>query len=124
MANVINEKTILSVVCPNCFARPKMECFEIRGRPRLKSHPERIRYAQELLSDRVAGKLSATDKALVLYYAYIMLCDSVSARSKEVLGIVMSTEEIQAGFARKAIQALQEDGLLPIPQKANDGKSN
>jgi hypothetical protein len=121
---VINEKTVLSVVCPDCFARPKRQCFGHRGEILKKAHPARFKYAQELLTDRLAGKLNATDKALVLYYAYIMLCDSVSANSQAVLGIVMDTEQIQAGFARKAIQALQEDGLLPVPEKANNGKSN
>ena len=121
---VINERTVLSVFCPNCRVRGQRLCIDPRGAPLQKAHPERYLFAYELLTDRVNGKLSATDKALISYYAFIMLCDSVSVRSKEVLGIEMTTEQIQAGFCRKAIEALQEDGLLPVPPKGANGKTH
>lgn len=64
--------------------------------------------------------LDATDKALIVYYAYIMLCDSVAAHSVKVLGKKFTSEEIQAFFGQKAVNELRLEGLiraLPISRE-------
>lgn len=114
--NVITDREILSHVCPNCFVRAKAVCVDNRGKPRELFHPERIRIAQERAIVRLFGTiLDHTERSLILYYAYIMLCDSVSTKAKEILGVDMQSEQIQAYFAKQAIEELQRDGLLKKP---------
>lgn len=120
-AKVITYKQALSVICPECWARPKIPCFSIRGSIATCElvHPGRTRAAQELIARPLLGELNATDKALLLYYAYTMLCDSVSTKAVEILGHEFDSEQIQAFFAAKAMKELQADGLIPVPEKVH-----
>lgn len=80
----------------------------------------RVRQAQQIAAQRLLSlELDVADQALILYYSYMMLCDSVSAKSKEILGIELDTQQIQASFAKRAVQALQQEGLIRTPQKAS-----
>jgi hypothetical protein len=125
---VLTEVEILAVACPQCKAPVNMGCRTEHGHVfarRLNAdefsfHALRITTAYELRLDRVLGKkLDATDKALIVYYAYIALCDSVSAKSVEMLGKETSSVDIQRYFAQKAIYELRNDGLFQKHGKAN-----
>jgi hypothetical protein len=123
LSPVITDRQILSSVCPKCFARPKMQCFDVRGKMRTLAHPERIREVQNNILTQMFGRLDATDKSLILYYAFIHLCDSVSTKAKELLGVDFNSEQIQSFFCKKAIEELRRDGLLPTPNvEANQSR--
>jgi hypothetical protein len=57
-------------------------------------------------------ELTATDKALIVYYAFIFLSDSVSATAIKTIGQPWASDDIQRFFAKRAIDALIVEGLL------------
>lgn len=119
------EEDILSVGCPNCQAPPLKGCnmyiegsrnalVYIIGSTRLAFHPERIRFAQSTHERRLFNEnLTATDKARITYYAFIMICDSNAAKSEMIFGKKFTSEEIQMFFAQQAVAELRKDKLLP-----------
>ncbi len=110
---IVTEREILAIPCLECRARSKRMCFDVRGNTRELAHASRIREAQARQAARILGDvLDPTDKALILYYAFIKLCDSVSTKAPQVLGIDLNSEQIQAFFCRKAVEELKKDGLL------------
>lgn len=68
--------------------------------------------AHEAQWRRGFGKLGATEKSLICYYGFIMLADSVSLKSLEILGKSMTSREIQTFFAQQAMSELRKDGLM------------
>lgn len=117
---VVSEAEILSISCPKCHAIEEHGCLTNDRRvlcrkiddTELAFHSERVFAAFQKQFHGKWGKLGATEKALICYYAYIMLCDSVSTKSVELLGKQFTTEQIQAFFANEAIQELKRDKLL------------
>lgn len=114
------ELEILAVKCPTCNSLPNVGCLNperhvlAKACPQdgLSFHPTRYRAAMDEKFRRAFGKLSPTDKALICYYAFIRLADSVSTKSKEVLGREFTSTEVQIFFARKASDELKKDGLI------------
>jgi len=121
MRKVLTREEMMLVECPTCDAGRNRNCH-LRGRidkPLLNLqdepyfHPTRIVAAQQAKANCFFSRsLSATDKSLIIYYAFIQLCDSVSVKSKEVLGVEKTSEDIQRFFAQTAIKELRKDGLL------------
>lgn len=120
--SVISEKEILAISCPTCFRPADKLCvsrsngmvlaFEV-GATECSFHAARIMKAQdEQIKKLGLQPLGPTEKSLILYYAFIMLCDSVSEKSKELLGKQLTSEQVQAFFAHKAIEELKNDGLF------------
>lgn len=117
---VLTEAEILSKPCRKCHAIEGVGCKnEARyplvhrlGDTELAFHRQRIMDAWSTHSERRMGILSSTDKALIAYYAFIMLCDSVSTKATELLGKPFTSEDIQKFFAHKAILELKKDRLI------------
>jgi hypothetical protein len=118
---VMLDGQILAVACPACHVKAGVGCLTYErhvfavhglGAPKLSFHPARIVMAQENEFQVKFGKLGATEKALILYYAYIMVCDSVASKSVAVLGKEFKSTDIQAFFANEAIKELKKDGLM------------
>jgi len=119
---VISEAEILAVACPICNAAKGFACRFIHTRiplsreieeTELVFHHERIKLAQDAQILRNFGRiLGPTEKALITYYAFIMLADSVSLKSVETLGRSYTSVEIQKFFAQQAIKELRKDKLL------------
>ena len=117
---VMLDGQILAVSCPTCHVKAGVGCLSPEryvfaralGAHDLSFHPARIVAAQENEFRVKFGKLGATEKALILYYAYIMVCDSVASKSVEVLGKEFKSTDIQAFFANEAIKELKKDGLM------------
>lgn len=121
--HVISEQEILAVQCPTCNRAAGKTCVAVRNRAPLSYeinvtecsfHAARIIAAQDEQIKRLGfgNVLGPTEKALILYYAYIMVCDSVASKSKEMFGKEMNTEEIQRFFAHKAVDELRHDELF------------
>src|SRR6266704_2127192 len=106
---------IMEVPCVNCEAKINKPCrsghngtgFVIVG-----FHPQRVELRGKLPSlgnldtDQT---LNSTDKAMITYYAYVMLCDSVSTKSEELIGKRLTSAEVQRFFAKQAVIELQKD---------------
>lgn len=56
--------------------------------------------------------LTATDKAVLVYYAFVMLCDSCSANAEKLFGKAMSSQDIQRSFAQHALAECRKDGVI------------
>jgi hypothetical protein len=109
------ESRALQVPCIFCDAKPGDRCTQPgRVEPLLGGfHAQRIELAKKLVPIYPSGMdLDATDKALICYYAYILLSNSVSANSEKMFGKQFTTEEIQREFAKRAVDVLRADGLL------------
>lgn len=117
---VLLDGQVLAVACPTCHVAEGIGCLNPQrhvlayklGAPELSFHPARILHAQENEFRTKFGKLGATEKALILYYAYIMICDSVASKSVAVMGKEFKSTDIQAFFANEAIKELKKDGLM------------
>lgn len=118
---VVTEEEILAIRCPRCHVAPNVGCHNIERHPlsfiegatELSFHRERIMVAHAVQLQRKFDRaLTSTDKALIVYYAFVMLCDSVSTQSKSLLGSEFTSDQIQAFFAHKAIEQLKKDRLL------------
>jgi hypothetical protein len=125
---IITEKDILAVSCPACLRFVGMTCvtplnrralaFEV-GVTECSFHAARIMKAQDQqIKNLGLQPLGSTEKALILYYAFIALCDSVSTKSQELFGKEFTSEDIQRRFAQEAIKELRHDGLF------KDAKAN
>jgi hypothetical protein len=109
------ESRALQVHCIFCDAKPGEHCHQPgRTEPLVGGfHPARIELAQKMIPIYPSGlDLDATDKALITYYAFLNLSNSVAAKSEQMFGKKFTTEEIQRFFAKIAIDQLRQDGLL------------
>lgn len=119
----INEREILSVECPTCCVPAGKICrmkdaktplaYEI-GATEFSFHITRVILAQDTVIKRLGfgEALTPSEKGLILYYSFIMLCDSVSTKSELIFGRKMESEDIQKFFAFKAVEELRNDGLM------------
>lgn len=116
----IAESEVLLVGCPTCKAIENNGCLDRNrhvftrtvGAVKLAFHAQRIQAALDHKFRNMVGSLGATEKALILHYAFIMLCDACSVKSEQLVGTKHTTHELQLFFARQAVEALQKDGLL------------
>lgn len=119
---VLKDLEILRLECRKCHASEGYACkskeghslthdFSLNG-PVMKFHRERMLDAWASHSSYRMGNLNATDKALITYYAFIMLADAVSVKAVEMLGKPFTSEDIQTFFAYKAVEELRKDKLL------------
>jgi hypothetical protein len=116
MAEFTREQ-LMEVPCIQCDAKIGKQCrSESGGRGHLLVgfHFQRSELRGKLPSMGDL-ELNSTDKALICYYAFVMLSDSVSSKSEEILGKRMTSQEVQRFFARQAVIELQKDGLLREP---------
>jgi hypothetical protein len=107
--NDLTGEQMREVPCIRCDAKVAEPCKK-NGLPLIGCHSERAILRAKMPCFPV--ELNATDKALVCYYAFIMLCDSVSTKSVETLGKQLSSAEVQRFFAKQAIDELKKDGLI------------
>lgn len=120
MRKAVTDAQILAVSCPTCHCLSGLGCLtpERRvfatevGSNKLSFHSERISAAYALQFAVAFGGLDPSTKALAIFYAYGMLCDSVSLKSVELLGRFHTSTQIQTYFAQKAIAEMKKDGLL------------
>lgn len=99
--------------CRTCHAARGMQCR--RGGESGGFCATRVLQAQKNREAKLLGSdinLTPGEKALIVYYAFIILCDSVSTKSKEVLGVEHSSLNIQGFFIKQAIEEAKKDGLI------------
>lgn len=125
---VCTEAEILAVRCPICEAIPGRPCISHQrhalivrlGQTEFSFHSARISTAQDIRwKEKFGVSLSQSEKTLILQYAFIMLCDSVSTKSIEVMGRQYTSDQIQAYFCNQAIKELQNDELVSRHVKPN-----
>lgn len=117
---VAKDQEILAIPCPTCKARVGQLCRMPSGAPlafvigddQSRFHRDRIMNVLIVRLRNEFGRLNASDKALICYYAFVILSDSVSTKSKEMLGHDYSSKQIQQFFVQKAIEELKKDRLL------------
>lgn len=114
-AEVKEESRAMQVPCIRCDAKPNEHCVQPGRKEPLVGgfHSERVELSRKVVVAMPKGEdLDATDKALITYFAYILLCDSVSAKSVELFGKQFASEEIQRWFGQQAVTQLRAEGLL------------
>lgn len=109
---------IMEVACIACDAKVGKPCragHNGTGYVLVGFHDKRVELRGKLPSLGnldTDTKLGPTDKAIITYYAYVMLCDSVATKSEELLGKRFTSAEVQRFFAKQAVIELQKDGML------------
>jgi hypothetical protein len=115
-ANPVSAVRPLQVMCLRCDAKPDEPCVQPgRNIPLIGGyHAERVELVNRLLPHlpEIPANLDASQITLIVYYAFIMLADSVSENSEKMIGTKQSSENIQRFFGRKAIEELQRVKLL------------
>jgi hypothetical protein len=109
------ESRVIQVPCIRCDAKVGTLCVQPGRNIALVGgfHKERHELANRVIPHfPTEEQLTSTEKALIAYYAFIMISDSVAAKSEEMTGKVFTTQEIQRHFAKMAIDQLRKDGLL------------
>lgn len=117
MAVQLSNDEIKEVVCLQCNAEPLQPCME-KGMPLLGFHKARIELRQKL--PVYDCPLDPTDKAIIVGYAFVMLCNSVAANSKKLFSKKYTSQEIQRMFAKSGMQAAIQDGFIG-PEKTPKG---
>jgi hypothetical protein len=109
---------VREVYCIRCDAAPGEACTERSMKLVTGYHKERgnLRKKFPVNLDELVVKgsaiLSPTDKSVIVYYAYVMLCDSVSANSEKIMGKFISSADIQRMFAKEGLDAARKDGII------------
>lgn len=118
-ASIVSEdeqNRALQVMCLFCDAAPGKRCVQPgRNTPLIGAfHPHRIELANRLIPhlQDIPKNLNSSQIALIVYYAFIALADSVAANSVKMVGKEQTSEEIQRCFARIAVKELKTAKLL------------
>ena len=116
--NNFTDEEILQVSCLFCGAEPGKKCNEGEGTVLIGGyHQARIELRQKLpVMPADMPVLDATDKAIIVYYAFVALCNSCQTKSTELFGKQFSSREIQYAFATQGLKAAREDGLIGGPK--------
>lgn len=97
------------VVCPICRANEGLPCQPIKGIYHTMSynHAERVELATHKLNI-----LQNTDKTIIIQYAFLIMAEMVSAKSKELMGKEVTAKQVQQHFAQIAINELVDLGAI------------
>jgi hypothetical protein len=118
---IISIEEIIEEVCPHCHAPKHGPCKRndglamiVRGDDDLQPyfHRERVLQAWYSQLEIKFGPTPSLDRALITYYAFIMMADAVAAKAEQMFEKKMSTWDIQAFFAMKAREVLKNEKLL------------
>lgn len=119
---VVTEADILAINCIKCHSWPGVVCKDKYrhgligelGSTEMRFHRERIFDAyQEKLREKFEGTtFGLMEKAMVIYYAFVMMAQSVAVHSKSMMGQEMDVETIERFFATKAVEELRQDKML------------
>src|SRR3569833_477250 len=107
--------TELDIPCPGCMATAGSKCTDLlTGKKMDWVHiARRLSFAKQKKQFIFqASNMNEGQKAMTMYYAFVMLCDSCSQKSVDLFGKQLDSEEILMFFAKKAIEAMKEDGLV------------
>lgn len=118
---VVTELEIIAVTCPNCHA-PKGAFCRNSNRHVLALHDDinesifhqsRVHLARSKQGfNAKLGHLNNSQKELIVYYAFVILCEEVAKNTKDENGGVATAEQIQVQFVRQGIEELRIDGFL------------
>lgn len=103
---------IMEVPCILCEAKPSERCKDKTGVTLIGFHALRLELRKQQPNVELPTELTPDEKALVIYYAYVMLCDSVEVHAETIMGKPFDTVAIQRFFAAKAVEMLKKDGLI------------
>lgn len=118
--NTFTDAEMKQVSCIACGASSGEFCtekFEGVDVPMLGYHKERVELREKLpVMPPDMPALDATDKAIIVYYAFVALCNSCQTKSLEIFGKTFTSREIQYAFASQGLKAAKEDGLIGGPK--------
>lgn len=102
---------VAAVDCPHCHAKAEQACTlsGIIKTNYVLAHHHRDRI---IVATHKYKPLSNPDKAIMVQYGFLILCNAVAAKSLEILGKEMTTVDVQYAFINKALQELREIGIL------------
>lgn len=100
------------IICDAIAGEHCMTNYSGRRVVMVECHPERSELRKKCPNLSFVQGLDATDKSLIVYYAFVMLCDSLQPKSLEIIGKHFTSRELQVFFAKMAIAELRKDGLL------------
>lgn len=124
---VVSELAILVEHCPTCNVGPRKICKNPDGSklmPELQSlempfHHERIIAAiRTQITENMAGGLTAGERMLIVYYAFVLMADSLAANSERFFSRKYNSAELQACFAQSAVTELVRDKMIVDPMEA------
>jgi hypothetical protein len=108
MANLTDDE-IKEVVCLHCQAEPLQPCIE-NGMQLIGFHQARIDLRSKM--PVYDCPLDPTDKAIIIGYAFVMLCNSVAANSEKLFSKKYDSQEIQRMFSKSGMDAAIADGFI------------
>lgn len=117
MSHQFTDQEVKEVPCLQCNADPMQPCTE-NGSQLLDFHRCRIELRSK--SPVLDCPLDSTDKALIVGYAFVSLCNSVSANSEKLFSKHYTSVELQRLFTRTGYEQCLADGVIG-PKKAPEG---
>lgn len=119
--NEFTDAEMQQVPCLTCGAKSGQKCEEkVDGNiviPLIGYHKERVQLREKLpVIPTDMPVLDSTDKAIIIYYAFVALCNSCQTKSIELFGKEFTSREIQFAFATQGLKAAQQDGLIGGPK--------
>lgn len=107
-SGVLTPNEIRQIPCRFCHSPSGHYC-----KGTISFHRARIEMALRNKEAKILGhKLTPGEKSIAVYYAFIQLCDAVSANSQAVLGGQFTSQQIQAFFVGTAIKEAEKDQLI------------
>lgn len=125
---VVKEVAIFAERCPHCGVKAMYPCCNDKGEllsPELNTtefrfHPQRILEAiRTRLTETMVGNLTAGERMLIVYYAFVLQCDAMAANSEKLFSKKQTSQDIQSFFAQCAITELLKDQLIRDPRKSS-----
>lgn len=112
----------MEVPCITCDAAIGEACYDQQYNVILLKgfHARRVELRERYPNFPTEQELTPTDKALLCFYAFVMLSDSVAVNSVRLFGKQCTTEEVQRMFGSRALQALRSEGLLMLKKKEDN----
>ena len=117
MSHQFSDDEIKEMTCLQCGADPMQPCTE-GGHQLLGFHKLRIEIRSKMPA--LDCPLDSTDKAIIIGYAFVALCNSVAANSMQLFKKEYSSVDLQRTFTRAGYEQAMADGFIG-PEKAPKG---
>ena len=105
----LTSEQIKEVPC-HCGARVGEACKEDGTLIVAGFHKDRIQLRETFPA--LPLHFDATDKTIVMFYAFCILCEAVAKKSVEMLGKSHSAHQIQIAFIQEAIKQARDNGFI------------
>lgn len=105
------EAECLLVGCPVCYAKREY-CCTIKNIFSATRNVDFVHNERRELAKLHVNTLSNYDIAIIIQYAFLIACDSISASSEKMFSRAYTPDEIKRFFASNSIKELKEAGFF------------